>query len=95
MGTVARIWHSRFSRRSPPGNLIKRHALAPIVGACEVMASENSQLPGWLGRLLCLLGFHEFQIVESVFGFGLTGQVDKVECRRCGHVTTRRRQIGG
>ncbi len=59
------------------------------------MAKENSQLPDWLGRLLCLMGFHKYHLVESDFGFGIGGQVDKVECRRCGHVTTRRRQPDG
>ncbi len=60
-----------------------------------MMARVNDQLPGWLGRLLCLLGFHDFHLVESVVGFGVGRQVDKVECRRCGHVTTRRGKIGG
>jgi hypothetical protein len=32
--------------------------------------------------------------VESIGGFGVGGQVEKVECRRCGHVTTRRGQTG-
>ncbi len=58
-------------------------------GVCEVMSSEDGQLPDWLGRLLCLLGFHDFRLVESIGGFGAGGQVEKVECRRCGHVTTR------
>ncbi len=58
------------------------------------MASENGPLPGWLGRLLCLLAFHDFHLVESIGGFGVGGQVDKVECRRCDRVTTRRGQTG-
>lgn len=41
------------------------------------------------GRLLCLLGLHDFQVVEVTFGFGAGGNVAKVECRRCGHVTLR------
>lgn len=61
-----------------------------VFGPGEVMASENGQLPAWLGRLLCLLGFHDFHLLESIGGFGGGGQVEKVEFRRCGHVTTRR-----
>jgi hypothetical protein len=53
------------------------------------MASANRLLPPWLGRLLCLMGFHDFHLVESIGSFGAAGQVEKVECRRCGHVTTR------
>ncbi len=40
-------------------------------------------------RLLCLLGFHDFQVVEVTLGFGPAGAVEKVECRRCGLFTTR------
>jgi hypothetical protein len=43
-------------------------------------------------RLLCLLGFHDFRIVEAAMGFGPSGAVEKVECRRCGHFTTRRQR---
>ncbi len=42
-----------------------------------------------IGRLLCRFGFHDYQLIEVVGGFGAGGQVEKVECRRCGHVTTR------
>lgn len=44
----------------------------------------------WLGRLLCLAGIHDFRIVEVKFGFGLGSRIEKVQCRRCGFVTTRR-----
>ncbi len=76
-------------RNSPSAKLGRCHALASVVGVCEVMASANGQLPDWLGRLLCFLGLHDFRLVESIGGFGVGGQVEKVECRRCGHVTTR------
>ncbi len=46
-------------------------------------------MPEILGRLLCLLGFHDFRIIDATFSFGTGGQVAKVECRRCGYVTTR------
>ncbi len=41
-------------------------------------------------RLLCLLGVHDYVLVSRTFGFGPSGDVEKVECRRCGHVTTRK-----
>ncbi len=46
-------------------------------------------LERWLGRLLCLLGFHDFRLVESTGAFGVAGGVQKHECRRCGRVITR------
>ncbi len=42
-----------------------------------------------LGQLLCLLGFHDYRIISGTFGFGGAGNVEKVKCERCGHVTTR------
>jgi hypothetical protein len=40
-------------------------------------------------RLLCLLGFHDFQVIEVTLGFGPSGAVEKVECRHCRYFTTR------
>jgi hypothetical protein len=42
-----------------------------------------------LGRFLCLLGFHDFQIIEVLAGFGPGGSVAKVQCKRCQLITTR------
>ncbi len=42
-----------------------------------------------VGRLPCLLGFHEFRVLEVTFGFGAGGNVEKVQCKRCGLITTR------
>ncbi|MCH6590139.1 MAG: hypothetical protein ACE1Y3_02340 [Rhodospirillales bacterium] len=42
-----------------------------------------------LGQLLCLLGFHDYHVISGTFGFGGAGNVEKIECRRCGQVTTR------
>ena len=50
--------------------------------------SSNS-LHKILGQLLCLLGFHDYRVISGTFGFGGAGNVEKVECRRCGYVTTR------
>lgn len=43
-----------------------------------------------LSRLLCFVGIHDFRILEVKFGFGVGSRIEKVECRRCGLVTTRR-----
>lgn len=53
------------------------------------MAENRDSLLIWIGRLLCALGFHDYHLVEVIGGFGEGGQVEKVECRRCGTVTTR------
>lgn len=42
-----------------------------------------------LGRMLCLLGLHDYHIVEVDFAFGPGGGVAKLQCRRCGRKTTR------
>ena len=41
------------------------------------------------GRILCFLGFHDFKMIDASFSFGPGGSVSRVECRRCGYVTTR------
>ena len=43
-----------------------------------------------LGQVLCWLGFHDFRVVDVTFGFAAGDSVEKVECKRCGVVTTRR-----
>ncbi|MFQ5775527.1 MAG: hypothetical protein ACE5GS_13480 [Kiloniellaceae bacterium] len=43
-----------------------------------------------LGRILCFLGLHDFQVIDVTYGFGAGGSVAKVQCRRCGLTTTRR-----
>ena len=60
-----------------------------------VNGGEKRGWRAWAGRLLCFLGVHDFRLVESIGGFGLAGSVEKVECRRCGFVTTRRAGSGG
>ena len=44
----------------------------------------------WLGRVLCALGLHELEVIEVQIGFGPSGTVEKVQCRRCGYRGTRR-----
>jgi hypothetical protein len=53
------------------------------------MAKDPDTLPAWLGRLLCRLGLHDYQVIEEVLSFGAGGQVQKVVCRRCGYRTAR------
>ena len=48
------------------------------------------RLPAFVGRLLCLVGFHDYRVLEARFGFGQGNRIEKVECRRCGQVSTRR-----
>ena len=47
-------------------------------------------LSSTIGKLLCWLGFHDFQVLSRTFSFGETEGVEKVECNRCGVVATRR-----
>ena len=42
-----------------------------------------------IGRLPCLLGFHDFRVLEVTFGFGAGGNVERIQCKRCGLITTR------
>ena len=44
----------------------------------------------WLGRVLCALGMHDLEVIEVQIGFGPSGTVEKVQCRRCGYRGTRR-----
>ncbi len=53
------------------------------------MAEIRDRLRNWIGHLLCGVGFHDYHLIEVVGAFGGSGQVEKVECRRCGYATTR------
>ncbi len=50
---------------------------------------EDPLVPTILGRLLCLLGIHNFRILEVTYGFTPGSNVQWVQCRRCGRTTTR------
>ncbi len=54
------------------------------------MSVNGTKLGGVVGRLLCWLGIHDFRVVDVTFGFGGGGSVERIECRRCGLVMTRR-----
>ena len=47
-----------------------------------------AKTPKILGRLLCVVGLHDFHVVERRASFGSKG-VEKVECRPCGPTMTR------
>ncbi len=46
-------------------------------------------MPGWLGRMLCIIGIHDFRMVDVVMGFGPSGSIENWRCQRCGAKTTR------
>ena len=50
----------------------------------------RGRLPDWLGRGLCWLGIHDQRVIDASFGFAPGETVERVECRRCGAITTRR-----
>ena len=43
-----------------------------------------------VGRVLCMLGVHDFRVLELRFGIGRGNNIEKVECRRCGRNSIRR-----
>src|SRR3546814_14316283 len=49
-----------------------------------------SRLTIWMGSLFCLVGFHDYRLIEEVGSFGTGVPVQKVLGRRCGNVTTPR-----
>jgi hypothetical protein len=54
-----------------------------------MLGAKNTKLSQILGRLLCRLGLHDFRVINVRFGFGASGNIEQVECRRCGRFTTR------
>ena len=47
--------------------------------------------PAPLSRVLCILGLHDYRMLEVRFGLGKGNNIEKLECRRCGSKSTRRR----
>ena len=60
-----------------------------IAQRCDALTEQKSKLPVTIGRLLCLVGFHDFRVIDVTFGFGAGDSVEKVECKRCGIQMTR------
>jgi hypothetical protein len=47
------------------------------------------KVPPRVSRLLCWFGWHDFRVIDTTFGFGPVGNVEKVQCRHCGVTFTR------
>ena len=64
---------------------------SPSKSSQPVLENGDKQMniPGIIGRLLCRLGFHDFEVIEAILGFGEAGNVEKVKCRRCRLLFTR------
>ncbi len=50
---------------------------------------EDLDLPKIISRVLCVLGLHDFRLLERIVSFGSEGGVEKVQCTRCGLTVTR------
>ena len=87
-GPVCHIAH----RWAPAGRRLihggRERGRGAAFAKCGEAVSSDS-LHKFLGQLLCLLGFHDYHVISGTFGFGGAGNVEKIECRRCGDVTTR------
>ena len=47
------------------------------------------KVPLKVGRFFCWMGGHDFRVLDTSFGFGAVGNVEKVKCRRCGVIIAR------
>ncbi len=61
-----------------------------IVALALLLGEELSKVLSWLGWLLCIVGLHDFQVIDVTLTFGAGGTVEKLECRRCGLTKTQR-----
>ena len=52
------------------------------------MPNQN-KLSMILGQLSCWLGFHKFRVIDVSISFGASGNVEKIQCQRCGRVNIR------
>jgi len=50
---------------------------------------EMLKLTSLLYRVMCWLGFHDFRVIDRTFGFGAGGDVEKLQCKRCGIIIIR------
>jgi len=46
-------------------------------------------IPPKISRFFCWLGWHDFRVIDTTFGFGTSGNIEKVKCRRCGVIIAR------
>ena len=68
---------------------LRRPEMPALSLKVPAVTEKRDKLPAWIGRLLCRLGLHDYRLIEVVGGFGQGGQVQKVECRCCGHITAK------
>ncbi len=71
----------RLSPNNPPDDV-------SAIGNPKIAENENKKQNKW-GRLLCWLGMHDDKVIDATFGFGSAGNVERVECKRCGRLETR------
>jgi len=45
--------------------------------------------PEIVGRVLCFLGLHEYELIDVTFGFGSSGSISKLRCCWCGKIKTK------
>ena len=55
----------------------------------SVMTNEFKELLKRFGWLRCRLGLHDWHVVDVKFEFGPAGNVERLECQRCGRLQTR------
>jgi hypothetical protein len=78
-----------YSTQGDPDLKTDRRAAIGLVGAGGVVKVLDRWLKT-LGRIACLVGLHDFRVVEVTFGFGGSDAIEKLECRRCGRTAARR-----
>ena len=45
--------------------------------------------PPWLARILCRIGWHDWEVIDVTFGFAPGEETEHLRCRRCQKFTTR------
>jgi hypothetical protein len=45
--------------------------------------ARKNALRRFMGHLLCLVGFHDFKVIDKEFDFSSGSGFETVECRRC------------
>ena len=62
-----------------------------VAAMCTLSPGQSAmpRVPPSVGRFFCWLGWHDFCVIDTTFGFGAAGNIEKVKCRRCGVTITR------
>ncbi len=72
------------------GTMRRRAEVKKVGKAQQEQWMEKMYLYRVITRLLCRFGFHSFRIIDVTMGFGGAGGVERVECRRCCVIMTRK-----